>query len=76
MLHFNGSSRKRFPRMSLPKKRAFPTAPCVRFGYASASALGWSIGGQNPNLRTGVIHGGRSNRDIYGRFVTLTEKAN
>ena len=35
-------------------------APCVRFGYASANARGWSIGGQNPNLRTGVIHGGRS----------------
>ncbi len=27
--------------------------------YASANA-GWSIGGQIPNLRTGVIHGGRS----------------
>ena len=26
-------------------------APCVRFGYASANARGWSIGGQNPNLR-------------------------
>ena len=25
-----------------------------------ASARGWSIRGQNPNLRTGVIHGGRS----------------
>ena len=33
---------------------------CVRFGCASANARGWSIGGQNPNLRTGVIHGGRS----------------
>ena len=35
-------------------------APCVRMAYASANARGWSIGGQNPNLRTGVIHGGRS----------------
>jgi hypothetical protein len=34
-------------------------APCVRLEYASANARGWSIGGQNPNLRTGVIHGGR-----------------
>ena len=37
-------------------------APCVRMAYASANARGWSIGGQNPNLRTGVIHGGRSKR--------------
>ncbi len=36
--------------------------PCVRMAYASANARGWSIGGQNPNLRTGVIHGGRSIR--------------
>ena len=35
-------------------------SPCVRMAYASANARGWSIGGQNPNLRTGVIHGGRS----------------
>ena len=36
------------------------TAPCVRFGYASANAQNWFIGEQNPNLSTGVIHGGRS----------------
>jgi len=41
-------------------------APCVRFGYASANARGWSIGGQNPNLRTGVIPGGRSPRFSEG----------
>ena len=35
-------------------------APCVRLAYASANARGWSLAGQNPNLRTGVIHGGRS----------------
>ena len=37
-------------------------APCVRMACASANARDWSIGGQNPNLRTGVIHGGRSKR--------------
>ena len=35
-------------------------AACVRIAYASANARGWSIGGQNPNLRADVIHGGRS----------------
>ena len=34
--------------------------PLVQIDYASANARGWSIGGQNPNLRTGVIRGGRS----------------
>ena len=34
--------------------------PCVRFGCASAKARGRSIGGQNPNLRTGVIDKRRS----------------
>ena len=50
-----------------PKCLGLPTpgargvaAPCVRLAYASANARSWSIGGQNPNLRTGVIHGGRS----------------
>ena len=33
---------------------------CFVVGPASANARGWSIGGQNLNLRTGVIHGGRS----------------
>ena len=37
-------------------------APSVRMACASANARGGSIGGQNPNLRTGVIHGGRSKR--------------
>ena len=31
-----------------------------RRGGAEANARGGSIGGQNPSLRTGVIHGGRS----------------
>jgi hypothetical protein len=31
-----------------------------RLDYASATAQGWSTGGQNHNLKTGVIHGGRS----------------
>ena len=39
-------------------------APCVRMAYASANTRGWSIGGQNPNLRIGVIHGGRSVLDM------------
>ena len=26
----------------------------------TANARGWSIGGQNPNVRLGVIHAGRS----------------
>ena len=29
-------------------------------GGASATAQGWSVGGQNPNLKIGVIHRGRS----------------
>ena len=35
-------------------------AVCGRLGYASGTAHGRSVGGQNPNLETGVIHGGRS----------------
>ena len=35
-------------------------ALCGSLGYASATAQGWSAGGQNPNLKTGFIHGGRS----------------
>ena len=31
-----------------------------RIDWRGAYARGWSIGGQNPNLRAGVIHGGRS----------------
>ncbi len=37
-----------------------PTAQCLGIPAPGASRRGWSIGGQNPNLRTGVIHGGRS----------------
>ena len=43
-----------------------PTGPrgaaalCGRLGYASATAQGWSVEGQKPNLEIGVIHGGRS----------------
>jgi hypothetical protein len=35
-------------------------ALCGCYGCASATTQGWSVGGQNPNLKTGVIHGGRS----------------
>ena len=38
------------------------STPCVRISYASANARAGLIGGQTPNLRTGVIHGGRSSR--------------
>ena len=34
-------------------------ALCGCYGCASATAQGWSVGGQTPNLETGVIHGGR-----------------
>ncbi len=37
--------------------------------YASVNVRGWSIGGQNPNLRTGVIHGGRSLRTQLLRIL-------
>ena len=38
-----------------------PTPFSRRVPWATgASKRGWSIGGQTPNLRTGVIHGGRS----------------
>ena len=36
------------------------TALCGSHGCASATAPGWSVGGQKPNLKPGVIHGGRS----------------
>ena len=36
-------------------------APCVRFGYASANARGWSIGGQNPNLKNWRHSWGQAN---------------
>ncbi len=37
-----------------PVARSSPACPPV------AASRRWSLGGQNPNLRTGVIHGGRS----------------
>ena len=40
------------------RRREFQRPPQKYFGYASANARDWSIGGQNPNLRTGVIHMG------------------
>ena len=43
--------------------------------YASANARGWSIGGQNPNLRTGVIHGGRSADLSVFRLTTNLKRA-
>ena len=46
------------PRAAIPRLGA--VAFVYRFGCASANTWGWSIGGQNPNLRTGSIHGGRS----------------
>jgi len=38
-----------------------PPAPEARqfCAVAPATAQGWSIGAQNPDLKTGVIHGGR-----------------
>jgi transposase InsO family protein len=47
------------PWVSPPGSRG-AAALCGRLGYASATAQGWSVGGQKPNLETGVIHGGRS----------------
>ena len=41
-----------------PQRRGSPERS---HGVRRANARGWStVGGQNPNLRTGVIHGGRS----------------
>jgi transposase InsO family protein len=37
-------------------------ALCGCYDYASATTQGWSVEGQNPNLKTCVIHGGRSTR--------------
>ena len=39
---------------------ALAAAKCLGLPAPGASRRGWSIGGQNPDLRTGVIHGGRS----------------
>ena len=52
-----------------PKAPPGVAAPCVPMACARANARGWSIGGQNPNLRTGVIHGGRSGRSPRGSRV-------
>ena len=47
------------PHSALGYRPPAPEArqPCA---VASATAQGWSAGGQNPNLKPGVIHGGRS----------------
>jgi hypothetical protein len=47
------------PHSALGYRPPAPEArqPCA---VASATAQGWSIGEQNPNLKNGVIHGGRS----------------
>ena len=47
------------PHSALGHRPPAPEArqPCA---VASATAQGWSVGGQKPNLETGVIHGGRS----------------
>ena len=47
------------PHSALGYRPPAPEArqPCA---VASATAQGWSVGGQKPNLETGVIHGGRS----------------
>ena len=47
------------PRVSPPGSRDL-AALCGRFGYASATAQGWSIGRPTPNLNPGAIRGGRS----------------
>ena len=52
--------RERERRASTGVSRITSAAPCVRMACPSANAWGWSLGGQNPNLRTGVIHGGKS----------------
>ena len=52
--------RERERRASTGVCRITSAAPCVRMACPSANARGWSLGGQNPNLRTGVIHGGKS----------------
>jgi hypothetical protein len=52
------------PWVSPPGSRG-AAALCGRLGYASATAQGWSVGGQTPNLKTGVIHGGRPG--LFGR---------
>ena len=51
-----------------------PTRFSRRVPWAtSASKRGWSIGGQNPNLRTGVIHGARSvtSATTYGYVAAI-----
>ena len=47
------------PWVSPPGSRG-AAALCGCYGCASATALGWSVGGQKPNLESGFIHGGRS----------------
>ena len=53
--------------ISVPKRlrcfladRQSAVAALTSAATAPATARGWSIEGQNPNLRTGAIHGGRS----------------
>ena len=45
------------PGVPTPGSRG-AAALCGRLGYASATAQGWSAGGQNTNLKSGVIYGG------------------
>jgi len=42
----------------------------ARFGYASASEQGWSVGKANTNLETGSILGGRS---INDQLIALSQ---
>jgi len=46
-------------------------ALCGCYGCASATTQGWSVGGQNPNLKIGVIHGGRSPPQRAGTRKTV-----
>ena len=52
------------PHSALGYRPPAPEArqPCA---VASATAQCWSVGGQKPNLETGVIHGGRSVQPPY-----------
>ena len=50
------------PGIPAPGSRGL-AALCGRFGYASATAQGWSIGRPTPNLKPGAIRGGRSDRN-------------
>jgi len=77
MLHFNGLSRKRFPRMSLRKKehsrqpRAFASATRQQVHGAGLLEIKILTYERASFMGTGQGH----HRDIYGRFVTLTDKA-